>query len=132
MDYSKWDKLSDNPDVVDKGEKLVKKPDWAVYIEKKDNKRLKEMIDKGFDVKCTWTGERQRIQTPGNFADTNEVGTYTPLGMAVCWNNPEAVEMILAAGADPNQECIINKATRTPLSVAKGRNLTKIIKLLQK
>lgn len=42
-----------------------------------------------------------RTQTPGNFNDTFETGSYTVLGMAVSWNSKDAVAACLEAGADP-------------------------------
>ena len=53
------------------------------------------------------------------------------LGYAVCWNKPEVVEMLLACGADPTVPITVNKAERTVLSVAQGRNHKKIVALLK-
>lgn len=49
----------------------------------------------------------------------------------MCWNKPEVVEMLLACGADPTVPITVNKAERTVLSVAQGRNHKKIVALLK-
>ena len=100
-------------------------------IENKEFEKLKKIVsEEDFDVNQTWTGERVRFQTAGNFKDDFEIGTYTPLGYAVCFNKAEAVKILLEAGADPELEYVISGAKRTPLSVAKARNMKMIIKHL--
>jgi hypothetical protein len=80
----------------------------------------------------TFTGERIRWQSAGNFNDTNETGVYSVLGMAVCFNKPEMVEFLLKEGADASRDIEVNGNQRTLLSIAKSRNMKKIIKLLSK
>jgi hypothetical protein len=111
-DYAKFDKVQeDGSGVRDKeSSNLSKKPAWALMVEKKDVVKLRQLIEGGeLDLSCKWTGERHRWQTPGNFQDESETGTYTPLGYAVCWNKPEVVELMLSCGADPATPIVVNK-----------------------
>lgn len=76
MDYAKFDKVNeDGSGVRDKESSGVsKKPAWALLVEKKEVAKLKTLIESGeLALDCTWTGERHRWQTPGNFADESEV-----------------------------------------------------------
>lgn len=135
MDYSKFDKIAaDGSGVRDKETTSVsKKPKWATLIESKDVSKLRQLVEEGgLDVKGErWTGERQRWQTPGNFQDEWESGTYTVLGYAVCWNKPEVVALLLELGADPAQTITVMNNERTVLSVAQSRNYKHVVKLLK-
>jgi hypothetical protein len=76
MDYGRFDKVKeDGSGVHDKeSSALSKKPTWATLIEKKEVAKVKALLESGeLAVETTWTGERHRWQTPGNFADESEV-----------------------------------------------------------
>jgi hypothetical protein len=84
MDYGRFDKVNeDGSGVRDKETSaLSKKPVWATLIEKKEVAKVKALVESGeLPVETTWTGERHRWQTPGNFADENEVSfaCFVPL-----------------------------------------------------
>ena len=134
MDYTKFDAVKeDGTGVRDKESSGAnKKAAWCVLVEKKDLARLREMLDRGeLDLACTWSGERQRWTTAGNFQDEREEGTYSPLGYAVAWNKPEVVELFLERGADPAAMQVVNKVSRTPMSIALGRGHKKCAQLLK-
>ncbi|MGZ8929290.1 MAG: ankyrin repeat domain-containing protein, partial [Methylobacter sp.] len=64
-------------------------------------------------------------------SDPNQRGinVYTPLHMAVSEHNPEAVELLLQAGADPHLRTRIDDY-KTPREMAESAGLREIAKLL--
>ena len=133
MDYSKFDHL-DEEQIFDRDlEEKQKRPVWATLIEKNEVKKLEQLIaEGGIEVNQErYRGERTKWQSAGNFNDQSERGEYTVLGMAVCFNKPDVVEMLLRHGADSSQEIEVNGSKRALLSIAKSRNMKKIIRLLK-
>ena len=134
MDYSKFEHLDEEQiRDTDLGQPSAKKPRWARAIEEGQWQTLETMLAEGeLPVNGTrWRGTRHTWRTPGNFADESETGEYTPLGYACCWNKPEAVAVLLRAGADKEAPIIVNGNERTPMSIARSRNMKKIIAMLK-
>lgn len=134
MDYSKFEHLDESKiHDTDLGASVSKKPRWTRWIEENSLKLLEASIEDGsLNLAEQWTGERHCWRTAGNFADESESGTYTPLGIAVLWNKTDVVELFLKHGADTETTIIVNGAERTLMSIAKGRNMRKIVKLISK
>ena len=134
MDYSKFEHLDEEQiRASDLGQASAKKPRWAHLIEEDKVEALERLVETGeLPVNDTrWRGTRHTWRTAGNFADESETGEYTPLGYACCWNKPAAVAVLLKAGADKEATIVVNGNERTPLSIARSRNMKKIMALLK-